>query len=73
MRPRRSFQREALEREECLQAIIAAVLGDSGEATQTDEGGAGAVLLTFNLFALEAWHIADALGALHSAFSSLTP
>lgn len=57
------LQKEAVDREECLQAIIASVLGGSCDETSTPDGGAGAVLVAFNLFALEAWHIAEALGA----------
>lgn len=56
-------QREERHREECLEAAIASVLDSSGAGDSGGDGGGG-VLIAFNLFALEAWHIAEALGAI---------
>lgn len=61
-RARNILQREDVEREECLTTILS-VLG-VGPQTAIGPDGNGSVLIAFNLFALEAWHIAEALGVL---------
>lgn len=70
-------QRDAAEREECLQAVLASVCAADAAAdwapagdrhASTTAGRCAAVLIAFNLFALEAWHIAEALGARRPLF-----